>query len=72
MDLLRVASVRFWKKKVRKDFEVWFNAEGRLHPEAEDVKLAGEKAVARAEACVVIQVVIWSEETLDINISKFS
>ena len=51
LDLLRGAVLDYWKRKVRRDFDAWFESTGKFHPEADEVKIDGEKAVRRAEAC---------------------
>jgi hypothetical protein len=46
--LLRGATIRYWKRRVHTCFNTWFEKKGCLLQEHEEIKCAGEAAVAKA------------------------
>jgi hypothetical protein len=45
---LRTAASTYWKKLVKKCFWKWFESHGRDHTDQEEIKTAGEAAIAKA------------------------
>ena len=51
LDLMRAASINCWKRRVKRDFEKWYEETGKHHADAEQVRIDGDKAVERAQFC---------------------
>jgi hypothetical protein len=45
---LQIAASMYWKKLVKKCFWKWFESHGRDHTDQEEIKTAGEAAIAKA------------------------
>ena len=51
LNSLRIISLRFWKRKVRKDFSQWYRLHSSRDEDAESILDAGLKAVKKASHC---------------------
>ena len=48
LNKLRQGCLIFWKKKVKTDFEKWYQSKGESHPHAKQVWIDGQAAVSKA------------------------
>ena len=57
----RYVMIKYWKSKVRRDFDAWYKEKGKFHPYAEQVLINGNKVVKQAQHCSFWE---WTKDSL--------